>query len=598
MGYEGGYFLINERLVRGHGPNGHTANDMSQISEYAVEAVNSIQDTPWKINRFVMETVDRFLELGEDVLSPVSGNVVLRLLEPSDPRKDKDHEINHRFPSEEWSAMDRQKKQEFKTKRARVIKSFEEELGVYRATERIINTSRDMQHFDKFYFPHNMDFRTRIYPIPTDLTPQSNDLSKGLLAFARGTRLGEDGVFWMGATVAGHWGEDKLCMDDRYRLANEMLTTSMQVKGVSVGSIQEWVDDPVKNRGWLEADKPFQFLAVAYEWVWAHRMGNPEEWLSFLPGNLDGSCNGAQHLSVMSRDLVGATATNCRSKEATNNQRFDLYQEVADRVWERVQEDIEAGNPLALEWKDKMSDKSARRKVVKRSVMTVPYGVTDYGVADFMIKDKHVNEKAENQWDSAKYMRDLIMDCIDSTLKQGRELQKWFSKCAAICAEAGLPMVWETPSGCKITQAYRNIVQKRIYAFDTRFYIYEEPEEEEDEDGFYERIGMDEKKMATAAPPNVVHSCDAAHLQITVVRMRDAGIRDFSMIHDSFGCPFAHVRLMRDILRQSIVDMYGDNYLLQWKESVERFSGVTLPDPPELGEFDINEILDSEFFFS
>lgn len=589
--YEGGYFLIPEKLVRGHGPNGHTANDLSQISEYAIQAVNIIQDTPWKVNSFIHDTVERFVRLGDNVYVPGKerSEIVLRLEEPLDPRQNPFEETNKRFSSKDWTAMTRQQKQEFKQKRAMVLKKYEEDLGVYRATGRIIEAAREMRQFEKFYFPHNMDFRTRIYPIPTDLTPQSNDLSKGLLAFARGTPLGRDGLFWMGVTASSNWGEDKLSMEDRFDFAKEML---------SIGSVQEWVDDPITNRGWLAADKPLQFLAVAHEWVWAHRLGNHEEFVSYLPGNLDGSCNGAQHLSIMARDLVGAAATNCRSKEATGNKRYDLYQEVADRVYEKVQKDAAQAHPLAVEWITKMSDKSERRKVVKRSVMTVPYGVTDYGVAEFMIKDKHVGTDSQNQWDSATYMRDLIMASIDATLSNGRKLQLWFSTCAAICAEAGLPLVWDTPAGCKVTQAYRNIIQRRIKAFDSRFYIYEEPDEDEDRDGFYARIGMDEKKMATAAPPNVVHSCDASHLQITVVRMADAGIRDFSMIHDSFGCPFAHVRLMRDILRQSIVDMYEDNYLIQWKESVEWYSGLRMPEPPELGDFDINEILESEFFFS
>lgn len=244
-----------------------------------------------------------------------------------------------------------------------------------------------------------------------------------------------------------------------------------------------------------------------------------------------------------------------------------------------------------------MDKPSARRKVVKRAVMTVPYGVTDRGVAEFMISDRHV-DKGRDQWDQAKYMRDLILGAVDQTLNQGRNIQAWLMECASICAEENKPLVWDTPAGTKVTQAYRNLIEKRIKSFASTFYIYEEPKEDEDGEEFMNRIGFDKQKMATAAPPNVVHSCDASHLQITVNRMWDAGIRDFSMIHDSFGCPFAYVGIMRDILRQAIVDMYQDNYLLKWKESVEGYTGVTLPDPPPLGDFDLNEILESEFFFS
>lgn len=577
--YEGGYFLHNEPLVRGYGFNAHTANDMSDLSRYTVEATNHIQNTPWQINGFVLDLIQRTVEAGKNLRVKTNGgwDTILMVEKPEDPR----HTMQN-LPSEVWSALSKDEKKALNGERARKFEAFEEALGTYRATQRIIATAVEMSQFERFYFPHNLDFRLRIYPIPTDLNPQSNDLSKGLLRFAQGTRLGKDGLFWLGVTVASHWGEDKLSMQERFDYAsgNDFFK-----------KCEDWVDDPRGNAGWLEADAPFQFLAAAHEWVWAFRSGDPASFLSYIPGNLDGSCNGAQHLSIMARDLVGAEATNCMSIPS----RKDLYMEVADRVWRVVERDAAEGNPEALEWVPKLQNKSDRRKVVKRSVMTVPYGVTEYGVADFMIKDKHVEK---HQWGAAKYMRDLILSSIDETLSNGRALQRWFQRCAVICAEAGLPLVWDTPAGSKVTQAYRNLVQKRIVTLTGRFTIYEEPQPDEDDEDFINRVGMNIKKAGTSAPPNVVHSCDAAHLQITVCRMHDAGIRNFSMIHDSFGCPMAQVGLMRDILRNSIVEMYADNYLQKWKESVERYSGLEMPEPPELGDFDINEILQSEFFFS
>lgn len=589
--FSGGYTLIDEPLVRGYGPNSHTAADMSGISDYAVEAVNLIQETPWKINRFILDTVLALTEEAEATGTNIGYDkngqfeTVVMVQKPTNPRDNPLSPVNYKFSPEHWKAMDAKTKRQFKLARAKEYEVYKSLMGVYRATRRLVEMAIDMRNFPKFYFPHNMDFRTRIYPIPTDLNPQSNDLSKGLLAFARGTRLGHDGVYWLAVTVATQYGEDKLSMDDRVAFASDP---------EFMRKCELWVDDPVTNRGWLEADCPFQFLAVAFEWVWANR--NPdgsEAFVSFLPGNLDGSCNGAQHLSILSRDLVGATATNCRNLPV----RGDLYMSVGDKVWEQVQADAEKGDPVAIEWVPKLLNPSARRKVVKRSVMTVPYGVTEFGVAEFMLKDGHV-DGAENQWDSARYLRDKIMVAIEGMMVRGRELQRYFQACATICAEAGKALIWDTPAGSKVTQAYRNVIEKRIKTFDTRFVIYAEPSEDEDPAAFYSRIGMNVKKMGTSAPPNVVHSCDASHLQITTVRMGQAGIKDFSMIHDSYGCPMAHVGLMRDILRQAIVDMYADNYLERWRQSVERYSGLKMPDPPELGEFDLNEILKSEFFFS
>lgn len=587
VNYTGGYFLNQDPLVRGFGPNGHTANDLSSLSGYTIEAVNLIQETPWVVNKFVLDAILTFTERGVNVgfFKGEEFQPVLMLEEPVNPRLDPLNEINFRVAPEVWAAMPKEARNRVNQKVARVLEGYESDLGVYRATERLIATARKMSEFEKFYFPHNMDFRTRIYPIPTDLNPQSSDLSKGLLRFARGTRLGREGVFWLGFTVASQWGEDKLSPEDRFRYASDP---------EFFAKCCAWVDNPTVDYGWIKADAPFQFLAAAHEWVWANRNpGGAEAFVSYLPGNLDGSCNGAQHLSIMAKDVVGATATNCRSI----TERNDLYLSIADHVLAQVRADAEAGNDLAKEWLPRLLEKSDRRGVVKRSVMTVPYGVTSYGVAQFMVKDGHV-DGLEDKWSAAKYMRDLILGAIEGSMERGRGLQRWFGECAKVCAEAGKPLVWDTPAGSKVTQAYRNLIEKRIQSYDTKFVVYEEQSDDETLDEYYGRIGMNVKKMQTSAPPNVVHSCDASHLQITTCRMAEAGIRDFSMIHDSFGCPMAYVGWMRDILRQSVVDMYEDDYLQRFKTSVENYSGLEMPDPPEQGDFDIREILESEYFFS
>lgn len=584
IAYAGGYYMNREPIVRGFGPNSHTAKDLSKISKYAVRALNLMQETPWAVNSFILSVINSMVGEGKNVGFEEDGKfeTVVIIEKPQDPRKDPLNPVNLRLSPERWEQLSKEQKSKVKAVAAKEYQNHEETLGSYMATRRLINTANEMSEHAFFYFPHNMDFRTRAYPIPTDLTPQASDLSKGLLKFSRGTRLGTEGVYWLGVMTATHYGEDKLTMDDRYAFA---------VRQEFLDECAAWVDDPMVNRGWLKADKPFQFLAVAFEWVWANRMEDPEAFISYLPGNLDGSCNGAQHLSILSRDSVGAKATNCTSDPNRN----DLYQQVGDELFRLVQIDEAKGVKEAIFWAKKLARPKDRRKVVKRSVMTVPYGVTGYGIATFMLKE-HLDK---DEWPEAKYIRDLLIACIDATLDKGRALQRYFSQCAARCADAGLPLCWDTPAGSKVTMAYRNVIQKRVTGFCTKFVVYEEPEEDEDGEEFLKRIGMDMEAMVRGAPPNVVHSCDASHMQITVCRMADAGIKDFSMIHDSFGCPMAHVGLMRDILRHAIVDMYSGDFLQRWRESVEHYSGLEMPDPEfVMGDFDINEILQSEFFFS
>jgi len=39
---------------------------------------------------------------------------------------------------------------------------------------------------DVLYFPHNMDFRGRVYPISPHLNHMGDDINRGLLKFAKG----------------------------------------------------------------------------------------------------------------------------------------------------------------------------------------------------------------------------------------------------------------------------------------------------------------------------------------------------------------------------------------------------------------------------
>lgn len=55
---------------------------------------------------------------------------------------------------------------------------------------------------DGFYFPHNLDFRGRAYPMHPNLNHLGADLSRGLLQFADAKPLGPDGLRWLEISVS------------------------------------------------------------------------------------------------------------------------------------------------------------------------------------------------------------------------------------------------------------------------------------------------------------------------------------------------------------------------------------------------------------
>lgn len=61
---------------------------------------------------------------------------------------------------------------------------------------------------------------------------------------------------------------------------------------------------------WLDADSPWQLLAVCMEIAAALRSGDPRTYLSRMPVHQDGSCNGLQHYAALGRDAWGGSAVN------------------------------------------------------------------------------------------------------------------------------------------------------------------------------------------------------------------------------------------------------------------------------------------------
>jgi len=96
------------------------------------------------------------------------------------------------------------------------------------------------------YFPHNCDFRGRVYPITPHLNHMGADLNRGILTFSEGKRIGEDGLYWLKVHFANKWGKDKLPLDDRAAYAEEMEDV-----------IHRCAEDPRNNLEWLQAENPW-----------------------------------------------------------------------------------------------------------------------------------------------------------------------------------------------------------------------------------------------------------------------------------------------------------------------------------------------------
>ncbi|XP_061743914.1 DNA-directed RNA polymerase, mitochondrial isoform X2 [Nerophis ophidion] len=161
----------------------------------------------------------------------------------------------------------------------------------------IANHIRD----EVFWFPHNMDFRGRTYPVPPYFNHLGNDVTRSVLLFAEGKPLGPKGLDWLKIHLVNLTGlKKKSSLQGRLEYANSIME-----------DILDSADNPLNGKKWwMNADELWQTLACCMEIAKAVRSPDPAQFISHFPVQQDGSCNGLQHYAALGRDIIGATSVN------------------------------------------------------------------------------------------------------------------------------------------------------------------------------------------------------------------------------------------------------------------------------------------------
>lgn len=532
-------------------------------------AVNALQRTAWAVNTKVLDAV-RVVAQYRDV-----GELVL-IRERSKP------------PAPTWLTesvksvdMDPGELQEFIAwKRAVAEWHTQRKLaavkyGRFYTATRVAEQFRNGQ---PIYFVYFADSRGRLYPMTNGLNPQGSDLQKSLLKFHEGKPLLDaEAEAWFMIHGANKWGFDKATLAERaawHRDKRDLIVS--------------FAEDPLGNKGWQDADSPLQFLAWCFEYAeWA--VTPRGVFKSHLPISMDGSCNGLQNFSAMLRDEVGGKATNITASA----QMQDIYKQVADVAAANLAlaEPDEAG--LILKWREQ----GIERKLVKRSVMTTPYGVTlsaaiRYVIDDYLSREQTVFSKEEHYAAASLIMTKFIWPAIGQVVVKAREAMAWLRQCARGIiamqpADAEGVISWETPSGFLATQSYYEMESHRI-----RTRLHGETMIKVDVEG----DTIDFNRHANGLAPNFVHSMDAAHLQLVASSARGCGIDALAMIHDDYGTHAADASKLFMLIRVAFLDMYTEHDPIQ--AFYERYKECNIPLPPAKGSLDLTEVIHSDYFFS
>lgn len=512
--------------------------------------------TPWAINRPLLEVMLEAWNSGEAVAN----------IPPESPKLE--------VPPEPESSRDPLERRRW----LREVKGVEN-------TRSGLHSQRCFQNFqleiaralrnEKFYFPHNVDFRGRAYPIPPYFNHMGADHCRSLLKFGKGKELGATGLKWLKVHLANVFGFDKASLSERANFADK-----------HVADIYDSAMNPLKGaRWWLKAEDPWQCLAACMEIRNALESPDPTHFVSSLPIHQDGTCNGLQHYAALGGDEWGAKQVNLEPGERPS----DVYRAVADLVAEAIAADNKNGHPMAA-----LLDGKVTRKVVKQTVMTNVYGVTFVGAKEQVQKqlvalypDLH-SSKDSSSSQLAAYIARHIFEALGTMFGGAQKIQYWFGECAARIAKcltvdqidrlAGKwphlkaktarnitrkysdnleevlqfrsTVIWTTPLQMPVVQPYRSAKTRMVTTALQRVTLMEP----------HQTHAVNKRKQLQAFPPNFIHSLDATHMLISALKCDELGLA-FAAVHDSFWTHASDIGVMNGVLRDAFIKIHSEDVI-------------------------------------
>ncbi|KAG9686714.1 DNA/RNA polymerase, partial [Aureobasidium melanogenum] len=526
------------------------------------EALNVLGKVPWKVNEDVLRVQIEAWNTGEPIAN----------FAPLNPKLD--------LPPEPADKSDPQARRQW----LQTVKDLENVKSGYHSQRCFQNFQLEIARAfrkEKVYFPHNIDFRGRAYPIPPYLNHMGADNARALMTFANGKELGEVGLRWLKIHLSNVFGYDKASLSEREKFAEDHLD-----------DIRDSVANPLGGRRWwLQSEDAWQTLAACYELKAAMDLPDPTKYVSHLPVHQDGTCNGLQHYAALGGDTAGARQVNLEPGDRPS----DVYTAVAEGVKAEVEKDYAAGHPVATFLRGKIT-----RKVVKQPVMTNVYGVTYFGAREQVKKqleeifpDIHRHD-ALDHLTLASYVAKKIFKSLGEMFKGAQAIQTWLGDCADRISTCVTPeqiasmqkdnsegrsiileksatgksktktgtaqrmeatkhlfrssVIWTTPLRLPVVQPYRTSKRRQVKT-NLQNIALQEPSAIDP---------VSKRKQLQGFPPNFIHSLDATHMMLSAIKCDENNIA-FASIHDSFWTHACDINHLSVVLRDAFVAMHTED---------------------------------------
>ena len=196
---------------------------------------------------------------------------------------------------------------------------------------------------------------------------------------------------------------------------------------------------------------------------------------------------------------------------------------------------------------------------------------------------------------AAKYLAKHVFNGINEVVVGAKEVMDWLKTIAQIHGKERLGISWVTPIGFPVLQAYAKTKGMRVKThfggLRTRLTLKTS-----------DTTKLDTRKQTSGISPNFIHSLDASHMMLTVNSCVNEGITDLAMVHDSYATHACNTGELNYLLRKAFVEQYTPNLLEEFRNQITsklpENVAKRIPAVPPMGTLDINEVLESDFFFS
>lgn len=419
----------------------------------------------------------------------------------------------------------------------------------WRTTE-VIYVARKFADEDRFWIPWSADYRGRLYPLNSSLTPQGTDFDKSLFYFADEGPVNE---YWLAFQVATTYGLDKATMADRVEWTRTNTDLISTVALNPLDTISEW----------RKAEEPWCFLAACFEYH-ACCIAKTKA-TSGLPVGIDATCSGLQHLSALTGDKEAAGLVNVLPTEKP----ADGYKTVAEQAKKHL---------------DAKYHQYLTRKVTKRTVMTTPYGVTRHSARGYIREAlKEAGCDLSEAGLLTTFTEAIYSKAMPEVFAGPVRVMNWIQEAATrIMREGAEYLEWTTPSGFVVRQSANKplVTAVRSHLMGSGKLhprVYAGPGE----------VDIDKHKSCTA--PNLVHSLDASLLHFAFSEWD----KPFTVIHDCVLGRSCDMDEMSKEIRLHFAEMYKGEVLQDWAAQV----GAFIPDDLIKGTLDVDLVNESIYFF-